>query len=84
MGVDDLPRCSSIRQFVFTCIILILFNSERTASGVRSSEPPRFKIGRQSRSQIDLSCGIGMFQNKHDSMAPCAPTNEGRKSLLFL
>ena len=84
MRIDNLPRYSSARQFVLTCIILMLFSSERRARGVLHSEPPRFKIGEKIALETTLSCGSGMFQNKHDSVTQCASKNEGRKSLLFL
>ena len=79
MPIDDLPRWSSAGQFVFTCAMLILFNSERRANGVLSLEPPSFKVGDKVVLESSLSCGIGMFQNKQDSMTRCASANEGRK-----
>lgn len=81
MRIDDLLR--SARQFALTCIVVILINSERRASGDLHQEPPRFKIGEKVALETTLSCGIGMFENKQDSVTQCASMNEGRNSLLL-
>ena len=79
MLIDGLPCWSSVGQFVFTCVMLILVSSERRASGVLSLEPPSLKIGDKVVFETSLSCGIGMFQNKQDSLTHCASANKGRK-----
>lgn len=84
MRIDDLPRWSSAGQFVFTCVMWILFSSEGRVSGALSLEPPSFKIGERVVLETSLSCGIGMFQNKQDSMTQCASTNEGRKLIVVV
>ena len=75
MLIDDLQRRSSVGQFVFTCFVLILSSSEQR---VFTLEPPSFKIGDKVILETSLSCGVGMFQNKQDSMTRCASANEGR------
>ena len=76
MLIDDLPRWSSAGQFVFTCFVLILSSSERR---VLSLEPPSFKLGDKVVLKTSLSCGVGMFQNKQDSMTRCASANQGKE-----
>lgn len=83
MPIDDLPRWSAAGQFVFTCVMLILLSSERRANGGLPLEPPNFKIGDKVVLETSLSCGVGMFQNKQDSMTRCASASEGRNRCCF-